>query len=125
MPTQEERLAALEQAFKPFQKEIARHIQETEENTTILLGVIRHQGQDIKRIFQHLETIDARLDTTAQHLATMDQRLDTSEQHLATIDKRLNTLEQNFNQLNTKSDEHTRLLTQILARLTNFPGTTS
>ena len=95
--TQEERLAALEQALGPFQREIARHIQETEENTTILLEVIRHQGQDIRRIFQHLETMD----------------------------ERLNTLEQHFNQLNTKSDEHTKLLTQILARLTNLPGTTS
>ncbi len=38
MPTQEERLTALEQ-------KTAAHIQEIDENTTIMLGVIRHQGQ--------------------------------------------------------------------------------
>ena len=85
MPTQEERLTALEQ-------KTAAHIQEIDENTTIMLGVIRHQGQDIKRILQRLETIDESLST-------------------------LSTLKQQLNQLETKFDEHTALLTQILARL--------
>ena len=79
MPTQEERLTALEQTLATSQ-------QETDENITIMLGVIRHQGQDIRRI--------------VQHLATMDERLD---------------------RLETKLDEHTRLLTQILARLPGNP----
>jgi len=56
MPTQEERLTALEQ-------KTAAHIQEMDENFTIMVGVIRHQGQDIKRIFQRLETIDESLNT--------------------------------------------------------------
>ena len=42
MPTQEERITALEQ-------NTAAHIQEMDENFTIMVGVIRHQGQDIKR----------------------------------------------------------------------------
>ena len=86
MPTQEERLTALEQ-------KTAAHIQEIDENTTIMLGVIRHQGQDIKRIFQRLETMD----------------------------ESLNTLKQQLNQLGTKFDEQTTLLTQILARLPKAP----
>lgn len=86
MPTQEERLTALEQ-------KTAAHIQEIDENTTILLGVIRHQGQDIKRIFQRLETMD----------------------------ESLNTVKQQLNQLETKLDGHTTLLTQILARLPKAP----
>lgn len=51
-----------------------------EENTTILLGVIREQGRDIKRIFQHLETIDERLSTLEQHMESrfevQDKKLD-------------------------------------------------
>ncbi len=86
LPTQEERLTALEQ-------KTAAHIQEMDENFTIMVGVIRHQGQDIKRIFQRLETID----------------------------ESLNTLKHQLNQLETKSDEHTTLLTQILARLPKAP----
>ncbi len=86
MPTQEERLTALEQ-------KTAAHIQEIDENTTIMLGVIRHQGQDIKRIFQRLETMD----------------------------ESLNIVKQQLNQLETKLDGHTTLLTQILARLPKAP----
>ena len=100
MPTQEERLTALEQ-------KTAASIQEIDENTTIMLGVIRHQGQDIKRIFQRLET--------------MDESLNTFNQRLETVDGSLNTLKQHLNQIDTKFDEHTTLLTQILARLPKAP----
>jgi DNA repair ATPase RecN len=86
MPTQEERLTALEQ-------KTAASIQEMDENFTIMVGVIRHQGQDIKRIFQRLETMD----------------------------ESLNALKDHFNQFETKLDEHTTLLTQILARLPKAP----
>ncbi len=79
MPTQEERIAALEQ-------KTATAIQEIEENTTIMLGVIRSQGQDIRKIFQRLETMD-----------------------------------ENINQLKTTLNEHTPLLSQILARLPEKP----
>ncbi len=75
MPTQEERLNTLE-------KKTTAAIQEIDENTTIMLGVIRHQGQDIRRILQRLETVEEYLDT-----------------------------------VKTKLDEHTTLLNQILARL--------
>ncbi len=71
MPTQEERLTALEQTFATLRKENAIHIREVDENTTIMLGVIRDQGRDIKRIVQRLETIDERLHT-------LEQRFDTS-----------------------------------------------
>ncbi|SRR6266487_4590707 len=100
MPTQEERLTALEQ-------KTAAHIQEIDENTTIMLGVIRHQGQDIKRIFQRLETVD-------ESLNALNQRLET-------VDESLNTLKLHLNQFETKFDEHTTLLTQILARLPKAP----
>jgi len=100
MPTQEERLAALEQKFANFQQETAKNIQEIEENTTIMLGVIRSQGRDIRKIFERLETIDNHLETIDNHLNTIDQRLD---------------------RLETKFDEHTGLLTQILTRLPKAP----
>jgi len=87
MPTQEERITALEQ-------KTATHMREIDENTTIMLGVIRHQGQDIKRIFERLETMDEGLNGLAQHL----------------------------NRLQTTLDEHTALLTQILARLPQAPA---
>jgi hypothetical protein len=103
MPTQEERLTALEQ-------KTAAHIQEMDENFTIMVGVIRHQGQDIKRIFQRLETIDERLNI----LETIDERLETT-------DKRLHIIEGRLDRIETSLDEHTTLLTEILARLPKAP----
>ena len=96
MPTQEERLTALER----FQKEAAAHIRETEENTTILLGVIRDQGRDIKRIVERLDTMDDRLDTIDGRLNTLEHRM---ESHYETLDK--------------KFDQALRLLTALTTRL--------
>lgn len=131
MPTQEERLTALER----FQKEAAAHIRETEENTTILLGVIRDQGRDIKRIVQRLDTMDDRLDTMDDRLDTIDGRLSTFGEQLGTIDGRLgtfdeqlgalggrlNTLEQHmesrYETLDKKFDQALQLLTTLTTRL--------
>lgn len=107
MPTQEERVTALEQ-------KTAAHMQEIDENTTIMLGVMRHQGQDIKRIFERLEMIDESLSTLGRHQAQDIKRI---SQRLETMDESLSTLGRQLNQLQTKFDEHTALLTQILERL--------
>jgi ABC-type transporter Mla subunit MlaD len=80
MATQEERLTAVEQ----FTQEAARHIRETEENTTIMLGVIRSQGQDIRRIFERLDTMSTQLDTMAGQLNDHTAML---AQILAKLDK--------------------------------------
>jgi chromosome segregation ATPase len=114
MPTQEERITALEQ-------KTATHIQEMDENFTIMVGVIRHQGQDIKRIFQRLETIDTSMSTVNQRLETVDENLHTVNQRLETVDENLHTLKHQLDQLDTKIDDHTTLLTQILTRLPKAP----
>ena len=89
MPTQEERLTALEQTFATFRKENATHIREVDENTTIMLGVIRDQGRDIKRIVQRLETIDERLSTLELQI---ENRFETSEKKLDQVLQLLTTL---------------------------------
>jgi hypothetical protein len=86
MPTQEERITALEQ-------KTTSHIQEMDENFTIMVGVIRHQGQDIKRIFHRLESVD----------------------------ENLHTIKQQHSHFETILNEHTSLLSQILARLPKAP----
>jgi DNA repair ATPase RecN len=96
MPTQEERLTALEQTFATFQKEIAAHTREVDENTTSMLGVIRDQGRDIKRIVQRLETIDERLNTLEQRFTTLEQYSSTLEQHL---ESRFETSEKKLDQV--------------------------
>ncbi len=102
MPTQEERLSALEK----MQKVAAAHIRETEENTTILLGVLRDQGRDIRRLVEQLETIDERLNT-------LEPRLDTLERHM---ESRFETLESRFEAQEKKLDQMLHLLTTLTAK---------
>ncbi len=89
MPTQEERVTTLEQTFTSSQREQARQNRKTDENLTILLGLVQTQSIEIKRIF-------ARLDTTEQ---------------------RIETLEQSISEVKTVQSEHTTLLHQILEHL--------
>ena len=88
MPTQEERLPALEK----LQTVSAAHIRETEENTTILLGVIREYGRDIKRTFQRLEVIDERLDALEGRFGTLEDRFGEQEKKLDQVLLLLTTL---------------------------------
>ncbi len=78
MATQEERLTTLEQNFTTFQRETARRTREIEENTTIMLGVMRSQGQDIRRIFEYMETIDQHLNEHTTLLTQILERLPKS-----------------------------------------------
>jgi chromosome segregation ATPase len=114
MPAQEERITALEQ-------KTAAHIQEMDENFTIMVGVIRHQGQDIKRISQRLDTMDESLHSVNQRLETIDTSMSTFKQHLETVDESLHSLKQQNSQFEIILNDHTTLLSQILARLPKTP----
>src|SRR5579885_2164928 len=109
MPTQEERIAALEQSFTGFQKfqqQAVGHIHEIEANMTILLGVAYSQGQDIKRIIERMDAVDT-------HLATIDTRMDAMDAHLATVDAHLATIDTRLEELT----EIKSMLTTVLTRL--------
>lgn len=86
MATQEERLTTVENSLATFQKEMVAKTRETNENSTILLGLLYKQNIEIKDIHERLDTMD-------QRLSSIEQRMET------------------------KFDEHTKLLTQILERL--------
>jgi Tfp pilus assembly protein PilN len=108
MSTQEDRIAALERKVAAIELRRlyderkaeentpsvqAFNLREINENMTILLGVSSSQGGDIKAIKENVSSINDRLEG-------VEQRLD---------------------RLETKSDEQTTLLTQILARLPEKP----
>jgi chromosome segregation ATPase len=84
-----------------------------EENTTILLGVIREQGRDIKRMVQHLETIDDRLDTLDQRLDSLERDM---ESRFGTLGNRFGTLESHFEAQDKKLDQMLHLLTTLTAK---------
>jgi seryl-tRNA synthetase len=103
MPTQEERIAALEQttisridflnSVNRLALQQAQSANDTYHELTILLGVTGSQGQDIKAIKEDVGAI---------------------KEDVGTIKERLGSVE-------TTLSEHTALLTQILARLPEKP----
>lgn len=96
MPTQEERLNALE-------RNTTANIHDLQANTTILLGIAQSQGQDIRRVLQQLSIMDGRLNLVDGRLNIMDGRQAT--------------IEATLNEHTTLLNQHTTLLTEILARL--------
>ena len=77
-----------------------------EENTTILLGVIRDRGRDIKRMVQHLETLDERFDTLERNM----------ESCFETLESRFGTFESHFEVQDKKLDQMLHLLTTLTAK---------
>jgi len=75
MPTQEERITVLEQGFTNFTREITRYNRKTDENLTILLGLVQAQSLDFKRVTTRLDTMDERLEKVELRLDTVDERL--------------------------------------------------
>src|SRR2546430_11150895 len=103
MPTQEERLAALEQSFGTLQKEIGKSIREVNENSTIMLGLLQTLTQESKQTGLRMEMIKIRMDQLETkfdaHTALLNEHTRVLSEHTARFD-RLETL-----------------LAQILARL--------
>jgi chromosome segregation ATPase len=127
MPTQEERLAIVEQAIatsQRFQREATDHIRATDENTTILLGVIRSQGHDIKRICARLESMDLRFDrletrldehtrTLYDHTALLNEHTRILNEHTMRFDR----VEARLERVETSLERMEGLLKQVLERM--------
>ncbi len=97
MPTQDERLKTVEFDLRQFKTETIRAYQDMAFEMTMVKGLTEDA---IKRLATLSSAIEKRFDA---------------------VNERLDTIEQRLNQLETKFDEHTTLLTQILARLPKAP----
>jgi hypothetical protein len=111
MPTQEERLAALEQTTAEHIKETAKHIRQTNEHLTMTLGLIQRQSFDISAMNRNLEDMQESLQNTLSvHFEGTNAHLELLQRNDDKTDKRLHAIEAQLTQ-------HKTLLTQILARL--------
>ena len=93
MPTQEERLATLEQSQANF----GDSINDLNHHVTILIGIIQKQEWDIREIKNSLRAIDGRLSSFEQ---SVNSRFETQDKKLDQIMGLLTTL-------TTKSDQQT------------------
>ncbi len=121
MPTQEERLAALEQSLGTLQKDIGKSIREGNEKSTIMLGLLQTLTQESKQTGLRVEMMKIR----------MDQLETKFDAHTALLNEHTRVLSGNTALLNEHTrmlSEHTAgfdrletLLTQILTRLPEKP----
>jgi chromosome segregation ATPase len=111
MPTQEEGLQRVEFDLRQFKTETVKVYGDMAFEMTIIKGLTENA-------IGRLATLS---DTTEKHFERVDIRLDAMDAHLESMDKRLGRVETHLEQLETKFDEHTTLLTQILARLPKAP----
>ncbi len=124
MPTQEERIAALEQttisridflnSVNRLALQQAQSANDTYHELTILLGVTGSQGQDIKAIKEDVSTLKEDVGTLKEDVGTLKEDVSALKEDVGTLKKHLGSVE-------TTLSEHTVLLTQILARLPEKP----
>lgn len=96
MPTQEERLTALEQSQVRFGEAIS----DLNHHVTMLLGVVQKQEWDMKEMKGSLRALE-------QNVQTLDRNIQTLERNIQTLDRNING---RFEEQDKKLDQILRLL---------------
>ena len=120
MPTQEERLATLEQSQANF----GDSINDLNHHVTILIGIIQKQEWDIREVKNSLRAIDGRLESFDSRLGSFDSRLSSFDGRLGSFDSRLSSLDgrlSSFEQsVNSRFEMQDKKLDQIMGLLTTL-----
>ena len=113
MPTQEERLSALEQTATVLRK----GLRDIDYNETILLGVISEQGKDIREMKVSLAALNEHLDSFEQSVTNrfgaLEQRMESG---FGTVENRFGALENRFEAQDKKLDQVLSILTTLTTR---------
>ena len=121
MPTQEEKIAALEQSFGTLQKEIGKSIRDVNENSTILLGLVQTLVQENKHTGLRTEMMKIRLDQLETkfdaHTALLNEHTRVLSEHTTLLNEHTRVLSEHT----TRFDRLEALLAQILERLPKTP----
>ena len=94
MPTQEERLTALEQAQAKF----GEAVNDLNHHVTILIGVASREEWDIRELKSSFRAIDGRM-------GSLEGRMGSLEGHLASLEGRMGSLEGRFETQEKKLDQ--------------------
>src|SRR5258708_37194993 len=100
MPTQEERLATLEQRT-------SAHIEEVNENLAMTIGLVHILAGDVKKVHHRLdnmqenlqETLSIHVDATNAHFDHLQKHADTTNKHLESLQQHANTTNKPLNTL--------------------------
>ncbi len=127
----DERVTALEQGSREFQREFLVHLSENnrhmatlnkvitqqeinsrdvDHNLGMLLGMVTGQGQDIRAIRSDLGSMGERLERVESRLDSVGSRLDG-------MDKRFDGVDERFDSMDQKFDRMLQLLVAIASKL--------
>ncbi|MFL5699601.1 MAG: hypothetical protein ACJ797_21170 [Ktedonobacteraceae bacterium] len=109
MPTQEERLTALEQAQAKF----GEAVNDLNHHVTILIGVASREEWDIREMKSSLRAIDGRL-------GSLEGRMGSLEGHFGSLEGRMGSLEGHFGSLEGRFETQEKKLDQVLLLLNTF-----
>jgi predicted nucleic acid-binding Zn-ribbon protein len=129
MPTQEERIAALEQttvshidfmgAINRLALQQAQAASDTHHEVTILLGVIGPQEKDIRAIKADVSTLKADVSTLKADVSTLKADVSTLKTGVGDIKRQVASLEEKFERRFTSLEGK---LEQVLQILKTLPG---
>jgi len=102
MPTQEERLSALEQA----QVGVHEAVSDLNHHVTILIGIVQKQEWDVREMRGSLRSIDGRLNS-------FESRFGSLEGRFGSLEGRFGSLEGRFEAQDKKLDQILLLLTTL------------
>ena len=104
MPTQEERLSAVEQA----QVGVDEAVSDLNHHVTMLIGIVQRQEWDIREIKGSLRAIDGRLQSLESRFETQERRIESLGQ---SVNNRFESLGQS---VNSRFETQDKKLDQIL-----------
>jgi len=118
MPTQEERVSALEFGLDQFKAEATTYYQEMAMQVTMTKGLTEDA---VKRLMQLRIQMDKRFSSVDQQLAEAKQDLTGVKQDLTVVKQDLAGVKQVISNHTTRLDRIETMLAQILARLPERP----
>ena len=120
MPTQEERLSALEQV----QVGVHEAVGDLNHHVTILIGIVQKQEWDIREMRGSLRSIDGRLNSFESRFSSLESRFGSLEGRFSSLEgrfeaqeHRVESLEQN---VNNRFEAQDKKLDQIMLLLTTL-----
>jgi chromosome segregation ATPase len=117
MPTQEERLSAVEQA----QVSVHEVVSDLNHHVTILIGIVQKQEWDIREIKGSLRSIDGRLNSFESRFGSLEGRFGSLESRFSSLEGRFEKQEHRFESLeqsvNNRFEAQDKKLDQIMLLL--------
>ena len=115
MPTQEERLTALEQSQVRFSEAIS----DLNHHVTILVGVIQKQEWDMREMKGSLRTLERDVQALDRNIQTVDRNVQTLDRNVQALEQNVQVLERN---MNGRFEEQDKKLDQILLLVNTLTG---